>query len=210
MNYMPFDIDIFQMEFEQFESDVHILILGVTYAALEKLSEDADKQLAEIEAHITNAKVNQERLVDEHTDTLAEHDSQTTFLMNLALVALSSRLFMALRDMAKQALLFSPRQNGRYSGDGEWDRLSHEYKERFGFDFMREFVEPMVLARNQIVHDVGAANLHSDSYRAYVRGEGNTAEVGVSQELLSRTVKDSVELVRWVSQRLRKTEIAVR
>jgi hypothetical protein len=223
---MVLDADIFEMELKHFEHDVHILIQGTLFAGLEKLSQQTDAQLAEILALSTRPRMNHERLSDVHVDTLATYGSQTTFLRNQALVALTSRLFMALRDMAKHALTFSPRnpeKNGRYPGKSEWNRLWREYEERFRFDFKQEanriaFIKPMVEARDRVVHHGAEANpigddgvlntSFSDSNPQYVHGEGNAAEVRVSEELLRQNVQDSVELVRWISQRLRQMELA--
>src|SRR5208282_5849930 len=89
------------------------------------------------------------------------------FLRNMALVALSSRLTHALRNMTKSAESFAPRKKGGYGhrGMSEYRRLWMEYTERFGIDFTANadrisFVEPMREVRNQIVHEGAEAQTY--------------------------------------------------
>lgn len=148
----------------------------------------------------------------------------------MALVALSSRLTHALRNMTKSAELFSPRKT-RYGNKsmGEYRCLWLEYAERFGIDFNSnanriEFVETMRVVRNQIVHDGAEANTFkfndqinwengvldfldcsfSEKYPEYVSGN----DVSVSQEKLDEAIKSSVELVGWLAEELRKRELS--
>jgi hypothetical protein len=115
----------------------------------------------------------------------------------------------------------------------EFQRLWVEYKERFGIDFEANtsqiaFVEPLREVRNQIVHEGSEANTlkpldeadlsgsdsgwldmrFSEKYPEYVDGEGMSAEVSVSQELLDKNIAASIELVAWLAGELRKRELA--
>jgi hypothetical protein len=49
----------------------------------------------------------------------------------------------------------------------------------------------------------------SQKYPEYVDGMGYGAEVSVSQELLDKNIKSAIALVEWLSQELRKKELAV-
>jgi hypothetical protein len=152
-------------------------------------------------------------------------------LRNMALVALSSRLTHALRNMTKSAESFSPRRKEGYGhrGMGEYRRLWLEYSERFGIDFSATadrtaFVETMRDVRNQIVHDGAEANTFkfsdeidwnegvlafmdcsfSEKYPDYVSDD----EVSVSSEQLEKAVEASVSLVGWLAKQLRNRELA--
>jgi len=134
-----FDVDIFEMEFEQFEWDVHILIEGTLHASIRYLDTEARKKLSKIEAALENPNFDPEHadyLVDDHVDVLATNGGQERLLRNMALVALTSRLSHALRSMARYAEVFSRRNTGRYGpkGTSEFRRIWIEYFERFGID----------------------------------------------------------------------------
>lgn len=115
----------------------------------------------------------------------------------------------------------------------EFTRLWVEYYERFGIDFDANasrisFVETLREVRNQIVHDGSEANAikpldeiddagsdssildmqFSTKYPEYVHGEGMGAEVSVSQELLDKNIKASIELVGRLAGELRTRELA--
>jgi hypothetical protein len=86
----------------------------------------------------------------------------------------------------------------------------------------------MAEARNRIVHAGGEANTWKSSdqldwssgheglletdfskkYPEYVWGTGTNAEVSVSEELLDKNIKASIELVRWLAAELRTKELA--
>jgi hypothetical protein len=159
-------IDTFWMEADHFERDVHILILSTLDAAKSRL----DEELTEDSAKIS-------KLLDKATGDYAEHLSdqlaeinlyfadQERFLLNMAVVALASRLTHSLRQMSRSAETFSPREKRQYAGGdkSEFERLWIEFKERFGFEVRDEvehvsFIEPLREVRNQIVHEGGLAN----------------------------------------------------
>jgi hypothetical protein len=85
----------------------------------------------------------------------------------MALVALSSRLTHALRNMTKSAESLAPRKKGGYGhrGMSEYKRLWMEYTERFRIDFTANadriaFIEAMREVRNQIVHEGAEAQTY--------------------------------------------------
>lgn len=234
--FAAWDIDVYRDEFEQFQWDIHILIEGTLFASIQYLDKRAREELSKIQSSLDKATDDeyQQYLVDEHVDVLATNDGQERFLRNMALVALASRLTHALRKMARSAENFCPRkkQYGTKSMS-EFARLFVEYTERFGIDFQSEaariaFIEPMREVRNQIVHDGSEANTlkpfdeidmdqgdsglldmwFSQKYPEYVHGMGYGAEVSVSQELLDKNIKAAIGLVEWLSQELRKKELA--
>lgn len=230
------NVDLFENEYQQFQWDVHILIAGTLSAGIQYLDGEAKTELAKIEEWMKKpaSREYQEHLVDEHVDVLARNDMQVRFLRNMALVALTSRLTHSLRKMARSAEVFSPRKK-RYGKKhmSEFERLWVEYEERFGIDFNGNapriaFVETMREVRNQVVHDGSEANTFkpqdevnwnlgdsglldmwfSQKYPEFVHGEGMSAEVSVSQELLDKNITASIELVAWLAEELRKRELA--
>ena len=102
----------------------------------------------------------------------------------------------------------------------------------FGIDVKNSgriaFVEGMAEARNRIVHAGGEANTwkpldqldwssgddgllevdFSKQYPEYVWGTGPNAEVRVSEVLLDKNIKASIELVAWLAGELRRKELA--
>ena len=203
--------DSFRVESENFERDVHLLILGTLHAAKTYLSEELAAELAKIEKTLDKTRGgHQEYLADRHAELHWYYCDQERFVRNMAVVALASRLTHALREMARSAETFSPRKKKYGGGDKQqFQRLSIEYAERFGIDFssntdLIDFIEPMREVRNQIVHDGGQANPFkpldvcsldmsiddmvdrefSTKYPQFVSGEGPNAEVNVSQERL--------------------------
>ena len=228
-------IDVFEIEYGQFQWDVHILIEGTLSASIRYLDTEARRELDEIEEARKKSFDDEyrEHLVDEHVDVLSTNSSQDRFVRNMALVALASRLTHALRNMARSAELFSTRKK-RYGKKrmSEFDRLWVEYQERFGIDFDANkdriaFVNTMREVRNQIVHDGGEANTFkplgevdwntgdagylnisfSEKYPEYVWGAGMSAEVTVSEEQLQKAIKASVDLVGWLARELRAREL---
>jgi hypothetical protein len=222
--------EIYPLEADSFEADVHVLIRNTLRAAVTQLSGAADAELASIETALKKTTDDdvQQHLVDEHVDVLAHGLSQERFLRNMALVALSSRLTHTLRRMARTAEHFRPRKK-RYgsSSDSEFERLWKEYTDRFSIDFNANasriaFVEPMRKVRNQIVHNGGEANTwntstieslqrghepildrsFSEACPEFVTGEGWDAEVVVSQEQLDSMCDAAVALVRWLATEL--------
>jgi hypothetical protein len=231
-----FDMNLYQNEYDQFQWDVHILILGTLQASLRHLEGEAKTELATI-AEVMKKPVDDEyyqHLEDEHVDVLDTNSSQERFLRNVALVALASRLTHALRNLARSAESFSKRKK-RYGHKGmsEFDRLWLEYTDRFEIDFISDanriaFVDTMREVRNQIVHDGAEANTvkpfdeidlnsgdagylemwFSEKYPQYVFGSGSSAEVSISQKQLEEHIKSSVALVGWLAGELRTRELA--
>ncbi|HEY2498901.1 MAG TPA: hypothetical protein VGK24_17700 [Candidatus Angelobacter sp.] len=158
---MLLEIDIFGDEFRQFEWDLHVLLEWTLTASRKSLSDRVDSELAKFNEYRELPNANQEHLNDEYVDILATHNEQEVFLRNAALVSLTTLLNVTLKRMLRQGH-FKPRINGRYTGKHEFARLWSELKERFGIEFALneiDFVEPMVMARNQIVHEGGDAAL---------------------------------------------------
>jgi hypothetical protein len=219
--------DSFGLDAYLFEHDVHLLILGTLSAAERMLSQQVDKELAEIKAAVEKYGGNQ-RLDDDWVDTLSTHSEQLRFLRNNGLVALVSHLYRAMRDMATAANNFVENagpdnyRKGSFGKKGEWALLLNEYEERFKIVFKSEsplnFLRPMVDARNCIVHDGGKPYRINDdlsldespaaTFPSYVKGEGWSAEVEVSQELLEQNIVESAALVRFLAQRLGALENA--
>ncbi len=187
-DFMIFDIDFYELEYKQFQWDVHILIKGTLDASIRFLDNEAKTELAKIEQWVKRPVSDeyQQHLVDEHVDVLATNHEQERFLRNMALVALASRLTHSLHKMARSAETFNERKKGykpkkgyRKKGDSEFVGLWKEYKERFGIDLLAEhasqvaFVEPMQKARNQIVHDGGEANTLKPLDDSEINGDEN-------------------------------------
>ncbi|WP_291984534.1 hypothetical protein [Luteitalea sp.] len=221
-------VDLYAMEADSFEADVNLLIRHTLHVALTNLSASANVELASIEGALNRTRDDQVQyyLVEQHVDVLATGASQERFLVNMAVVALASRLLHALKLMARTAEHFRPTTHN-YKGKSEFLRLWTEYRERFSVDFKANsakiaFVEPMVMARNRIVHAGGEANewsrntreslrigqepsldtSFSDSCPQFVTGEGWNAEVVVRQVQLDSMCDSAVELVRWLAKEL--------
>ena len=228
--------DAYEGEHYQFQWDVHILIEGTLNASIRYLDSEVRTELTKIEEAMKKPLDDEihEHLVDEHAEVIITASRQESFLRNMVLVGLASRLTHALRNMAKFTETFSARK-GRYGNTSmsEFDRVWAEYQERFGIDFVANkdriaFVEAMQKVRNQIVHDGSEANTFkplneidwnsgeagyldlsfSRKYPEYVWGSGLGAEVMVSKEQLQRAIKASVDLVGWLAEGLRKKELA--
>ncbi len=222
------DFDIYAEESQRFERDMHVQIIATMDAATEALSNTADKDLAIIDKHLVKSRSNFDYLTDKRVDILSMYAEQTRFLRNSTLVSLSSRLYQALRRMANHAERFSPRtkaryNEGRFGKNNEFKRLWNELEERFGFDIganssLIDFVEPMVMARNQIVHEGSQVNVlrddmtidttFSDAFPDYVDGTGMYVEVDAKEELLMRNFDEATRLVKWVAEELRKKELS--
>lgn len=194
---MLLELDVFGDEFRQFEWDLHVLIEWTLAGGRKSLSDRVDSELAKLDEYRKLPNADQDHLNDEYVDILATHNEQDIFLRNAALVSLTTLLNVTIKRMLRQSY-FEPRINGRYPGRHEFARLWSEFRERFGIEFAPaeiEFVEPMVMARNQIVHEGGDAALiqpgggldtsFANSYPQYVRFSGSiSASVEVTQELL--------------------------
>ncbi|MGH9352406.1 MAG: hypothetical protein ACRD2G_09625 [Terriglobia bacterium] len=225
--------DQYGEEYELFQQDVHILIKGTLDAALKYLDSNGSQNLTSIERMMENAQGDyHEHLIDEHMDVQGQNASQETFLRNMALVALTSRLTHSLRKMARVAETFSPRKK-RYGNSrmSEFARLWSEYWERFQIKANAAqiaFVDALREVRNQIVHEGGEANTlkpiseldpygdaagildlsFSKKYPQYVCGEGMGAEVSVSEALLEENIEAAINLVGWLAAELRRNELA--
>lgn len=220
---MLLELDILGDEFRQFEWDVHVLIQWTLHASQKSLTAQRDSELAKLDEYRKLPNANQEHLTDEWVDILETHNEQDVFLRNAALVSLTTLLNVTLRRMLREAN-FKPRKNDRYAGKHEFARFWTEFKERFGIEFAPEeigFVEPMVMARNQIVHEGGDAALiqtggtldttFADAYPQYVRQAGSiSASVEVSQELLEKNMEESIALVRVCAERLKAAALSAR
>src|ERR1700726_4087600 len=99
------DCDSFEGEYESFQWDVHILIVGTLRAGIQYLDSEAESELAKIEEWMERPASSEyeDRLVDDRVDVLSTNAVQQRFLRNMALVALASRLTHALRAMARSA-----------------------------------------------------------------------------------------------------------
>jgi hypothetical protein len=218
---MLLQVDTFGDEFRQFEWDLHVLIEWTLEGGRKSLSDRVDSELAKFEEYRKLPNADQEHLTDEYVDILETHNEQDVFLRNAALVSLTTLLNVAIKRMLREAY-FKPRKSSRYPGKHEFARLWSEFKERFGIEFAPEetgFVEPMVMARNQIVHEGGDAALiqpggtldtsFADSHPQYVRYAGTiSASVEVSQELLEKNMEKSIALVRACAERLKAAALS--
>jgi hypothetical protein len=210
-----------------------MLIENTRRASILHLGDKTETDLSQIKAAIEQSRDAdyQEHLVDEHVDVLETNRRQEQFLRNIALVALSSRLTHALRNMTKSAESFAPRTK-RYQKMthlSEYERLWLECTERFGIDFAVNadriaFVETMRELRNQIVHEGAEAHTYkfqdeidwSDGVTAFLDysfSEKNPqyvsgGSVSVGEEQLNDAVKASMGLVEWLAKELRARELA--
>ena len=217
----------YEAEARSFKDDVYMLILGTLKAAVERISTDAQAELASIERKLKKVKDGpyHQHLVDQSVDVHAQSGLQERFLRNMALVALASRLIIALRKIAKAANHYVP-QKKKYGipSDSEFVRLWKEYNERFSIDFMAHadrvaFTEVLKEVRNHIVHEGSEANsIKANSFAAldagedawldksfstahpeFVAGTGMFAEVEVKDEQLQEMVESSLVLVDWLA-----------
>lgn len=125
------------------------------------------------------------------------------------------------------------RSKPEYAGRGELAQLWTEFNERFGLDFTPyqeriDYLDRLRVVRNRIVHDGGEAKTLRDfgksktnpdgsfdmydtsfleNYTEFVERESSSEMVAVSEEQLDRGIKDSIAIVRWISEQLRTIEI---
>jgi hypothetical protein len=99
--------DLFSMEADAFESDVHVLIREALNAALEHLSPKADADQASLEDFMKTVTDDDyhEHLVDEHVGVMSQYGDQERFLRNIALVALASPRAAALPRNARSIVV---------------------------------------------------------------------------------------------------------
>jgi hypothetical protein len=215
-NYDPFGLEL-----SLFERDVYVLILGTLNAATRTLSEQTDKDVAQIE-NLIKKHGGSSRLDDEYVETLSTHSDQAKFLRNNSLVALVSRLQAAFLMMVRDARLFvasTPPRNraDRFKDKGEWGAILNNIEQRYGIDFpnaVTDFLWPMVEARNRIVHHGGEACARKpdnspdlDSARTFAEYVSSDGEVDVADEKLQLNVKAAVSLVRFAATEFRSLQI---
>jgi len=233
-----FDIDSYDDEYQQFQRDVYLLIVGTLNASKQYLDTECRTELAKIQAVLdkTDDPDHHYYIQEEYGDVLLTNIGQERFLRNMALVALASRLTHALRNMSKSGDSFSPRtkeHKKRYKKTNlsEFQRLWLEYSERFGIDFVVHkdqiaFVDVMNDVRNQIVHDGGEAQPFKFLYEFDVKDANpqymdtsfaekypgyvseDGSEVNVSEQQLKDAIDASVGLVKWLAVELRMKELA--
>jgi hypothetical protein len=227
----PHQFNSFGSERENFERDVYMLILSGLDAGIANLNSEAKKREDELRPHFDNSnEAVQERLADEMSDIWGYLADQERFLRNMGLVALLSRLTHALNKMASDAEIFAPRDKDGYAGGDEFKKLWNEYRTRFGIAFSAKYiqwVDPLRVARNQIVHKGGEANppksladtdpdagdagfydlTFSKKYKRFVEGKGPLAMVRITQQQLEEAVKSSMKIVRYAAEELRAKEL---
>jgi len=227
----PHRFNSFGFERENFERDVHMLILTGLDAAVANLKSEAKNREDELRPHFDNTSEDvQERLANEMSDIWGYLADQERFLRNMALVALLSRLTHALNKMASDAETFSPREKDGYAGGDEFKRLWNEYRTRFNIDFSANYIQwadPFRVARNYIVHKGGEANppkslaetepdageegiydlTFSKRYKRFVEGKGPLAMVRITQQQLEGAVKSATKIVRHAAGELRAREL---
>jgi len=228
-----YEFDSFGSELNNFERDVHMLILSTLDAGITNQTAEAQKHDDELKPHIENASDTAlGRISEIQQDIWGYVGDQERFLRNMGLVALVSRLIHALNVMARSAENLGSRNKDGYEGRDEFKQLWNEYKQRFGITFAPQhiqFIDPLRKARNMIVHKGGEANppkaledmelnagdeglydlSFSKKYPQLITGEGYAAEVSITQEHLEAAVEKSVNLVRYVSGELRSRELDV-
>jgi hypothetical protein len=215
------DDNTFRAECRRFEWDARILIDRGLHAALETLRQQLNREFEQISEWSRKPGVMPAEVATERADAVAQMEEQAAFLGNSALVMLVSRLDLALRRMARLGDSLASWKLGKYSGRfpvGGFGRLWNEYEARFGFDFIADareidFVEPMVLARNLIIHQ-GAQAVFENPDGSLNKGFAEShpqyvvhSSVCVSQELLEENINRSVFLLEWVANRLRELEV---
>lgn len=216
-----FDDSAFQAECRRFEWDARILIDRGLHAALETLKQQLNREFAQITEWSQKPGVTPAAATRERADAVAQMEEHATFLRNSALVMLVSRLDLVLRRMARLGDSLASWKPGKYQGRfpvAGFGRLWNEYEARFGFDFVADareidFVEPMTLARNLIIHQGAQAvfenpdgSLNKDFAEAHPQYVLHSS-LCISQELLEQHINRSVFLVDWVANRLRDLEV---
>jgi len=205
----PFDvrgIDLFRMEADAFEHDVHVIILGTFEAGTTYLNEHA----AEIQV-----------------SSWSKLSDQVDFLRNMALVALLSRLIHALHQMCRQGDIFTSRDPKGYAKpkDDDFKRIWAEFSERFGTEFPSDWVtliDSLRRARNMIIHngaeaksalpmdkvDFSTNEFYDTKFLTnYPQFVDQMERVVISDTQLHDAVGKSVELVKYAAERLRGKQI---
>lgn len=225
------DWDGFETEAGAFERDVFMLILTGLDASLKFLRTATQAEDDRLMQFIPKAKGDRaEHLAEEQADNWIQLSQQESFLRNMALVALMSRLTHALLSMLRLAEPWAPRVSDAESGEDEYKKIWAAFRTRFGLNVSAKYIgwiKPYSRARNHIVHKGGEANpmkpfgeidvdageegmydmSFSKKYCAFVSGSGFSAEVVVTEKLLDHAVKCSVRLVRYAAIELRRLEL---
>jgi hypothetical protein len=228
-----YERDAYAAELENFQRDVYILINHSLLVATDALHAGGEAENLRMQPDLEHAE-------DEDYDQLADRlekvwmhiEDQKTFLRNMALVALLSRLIHTLEKMAKHA---PGRRYKRKPREGDFDKLWREYAGRFEIDLLGtekhriDFIDPLRHARNCIVHAGGEVEKISelkkndapkaggttrtlafifhhripDKYKAFVQDDGFGTRIAISQQQLDEAISSSIELVRWPAPRLR-------
>lgn len=225
------DWDSFGTEASAFEQDVHMLILTGLDAGLKLLKTETQAEDDKLMKYLPKAEGDAaERLAQERADMWIQLSQQETFLRNMALVTLMSRLTHALLSMLRNAEPWAPRDSGAYDGQDEFKKIWADLRARFGLNLSARYIgwiEPYRRARNRIVHNGGEANpmkpfkdidinsgdegmydmSFSKKYCAFVSDSGSNAEVVVTEKLLDHAVKCAIRLVKHAAERLRGLEL---
>jgi hypothetical protein len=132
LNWM-YTYDPYHSKFEDFERDVHILVLGTPHAAITTLKTECQQEEDKLEPHkASNDPKIQERLHDELERAWMYFGDQERFIRNMALVGLLSLLIQTLKEMARAADVFVKRNKSSYrkNGDSEFVEIWREYTRR--------------------------------------------------------------------------------
>lgn len=224
--------DSFGTEASAFERDVHMLILTGLDAGLKLLTSEAQAEDNKLMQFFRTAKgEGAQRLAEDQADLWIQLSQQETFLRNMALVALMSRMTHSLHGMLRHAESWAPRNPKGYDGEDEFKKIWAEFRARFNITLGArhiQWLERYRRARNLIVHNGGEANIlkpfvdmdadagdagmydlsFSKKYPAFVDGSGFSAEVRVTEVLLDHAVKSSIRLVKHTAEELRKLDLA--
>jgi hypothetical protein len=212
--------DGFHEEACAFEDEVHLLVLGTFDAAQKHWSGHLAEELPKLEAAIHSAHGEYaDHLVDEHTDELARYSEQLRFALNSAVVSLATLFVGTVRQMFRRLEIDVPRRSGRYPGKHEIARLCSEAVERFGVDADEckarlAFTEPMILARNLIVHNAGEADQEAsdgskdEEFRnCYPEWVDHHDRVAVPEQAVREQVHAAIDFLRWIAPLLRSIEL---
>jgi hypothetical protein len=216
-----YDDNVFKAESRRFEWDARILIDRGLRAGIENLKQELNRELEQITKWGNEPKVTPDEVTKERADAVAQMEEHAAFLRNSALVMLVSRLDLTLRRMARLADSLASWKPGKYQGRfsvAGFGRLWNEFEARFGFDFITDaqeidFVEPMTLARNLIIHQGGQAiyenpdgSLNKEFAEIFPQYVAHSS-VCITQELLEENINRSVFLIEWVANHLRELEV---
>ena len=158
-------------------------------------------------------------IVDEHTDELARYSEQSRFALNSAVVSLVTLFVDDFRRMFRRLEIIVPRRSGRCPGKHEIARLCSEAVERFGFDVDEckerlAVTEPMMLARNLIVHKGGEADQEvpdgskdQEFRNRYPDRVDHNDRVVVPEKAVREQVQAAVDFLRWIAPLLRSVDL---